>query len=227
MNKKALIYSRVSHQTQADKGTSLDNQDERLKDFCAYNKLDIIGEYTDAAVSGRTFNRPQLNKLFERVEQGGVDAVVVYSLSRFGRNAREILNYIEKLKSKKVDFHCVDLQLSTSNAMGMFVLQVMASIAELESGQLSERIRSVQSHLKDNKRVYCGQTPLGFRKKDGVLVEDYNEMRIVKKIFKLNEEGHSASSIAGILRRQAIRGKNGGSIQASTILKVLANEIYK
>lgn len=104
---------------------------------------------------------------------------------------------------------------------------MIAAFAEFESNQRGELITSVMSHLKKERKVYCGVTPLGFHKVEGKLIPDDSEMKIVKTVYDLREGGLTFKDIARELNKQGVKGKKGGRIESTTITKILNNTIYE
>ena len=90
---KVYLYTRVSTTMQID-GYSLDAQKTKMKAFCDYNEYEIAGEYEDAGKSGKSIEgRVSFNQMMEDIKSGkdGVSYVLVFKLSRFGRNAADVL----------------------------------------------------------------------------------------------------------------------------------------
>lgn len=225
--KKAAIYTRVSTSMQVEDGSSLDNQLDKLQAFCSYNNYKIIKQFSDPGISGRKFeNRPQFMEMIKMVDKKEIDAVVVYSLSRFGRNLKDTLRWIEYLEKRGVSFYTQDFQVDTSTSHGKLMMQMVAAFAEFESNQRSELITNVMGHLKNQEKVYCGPTPLGFIKIGDQLHPVEYEMQIVNRIFKLRKYGTSFASIAASLNQDGIVGKKGGKFNQTTIKKIIENKIY-
>ena len=92
---KVYIYTRVSTAMQID-GYSLDAQKSRMKAYAEFNDYEIVGEYEDAGKSGKSIEgRIQFNQMMEDIKSGkdGVSYVLVFKLSRFGRNAAGLLEH--------------------------------------------------------------------------------------------------------------------------------------
>ena len=90
---KVYIYTRVSTAVQVD-GYSLDAQKSRMKAYAEFNDFEIVGEYEDAGKSGKSIEgRLEFNRMMEDIKSGkdGVSYVLVFKLSRFGRNAADVL----------------------------------------------------------------------------------------------------------------------------------------
>ena len=89
--KKCYIYTRVSTAAQTE-GYSLDAQKDRIRQFAEYKDLEIVGEYCDAGKSGHSIKgRPSFMEMLDDItaEKDGISFVLVYKLSRFGRNAAD------------------------------------------------------------------------------------------------------------------------------------------
>lgn len=89
--------------------------------------------------SGKNTNRPELKKLLNYVHEG--DVVIVESISRFARNTKDLLNLIEQLNEKKVEFISKKETIDTATPTGKFMLTVFAAVAELERDYLLQRQR--------------------------------------------------------------------------------------
>lgn len=79
-------------------------------------------------ISGKNTNRPELKKLMEYVRQG--DVVIVESISRFARNTRDLLELVEQLSAKNVEFISQKESIDTSTATGKFMLTIFGAVAE-------------------------------------------------------------------------------------------------
>ena len=61
-----------------------------------------------------------------------VDYIIVFKLSRFGRNARDILNSLEFIMKYGVHLLCVEDGLDSSTAMGKMMITILGAVAEME-----------------------------------------------------------------------------------------------
>ena len=87
MNKRAIIYTRVSTDDQADRGYSLPFQEERLRKFCELQNITVVLHFREDH-SAKTFNRPEFTKLLQycKKNKGDVDLLLFINWSRFYRN---------------------------------------------------------------------------------------------------------------------------------------------
>lgn len=97
---KVYTYTRVSTTMQVD-GYSLDAQKAKMKAYADYNDYEIVGEYEDAGKSGKSIEgRAQFSQMMEDIKSGkdGVSYVLVFKLSRFGRNAADVLSSLQVMQ---------------------------------------------------------------------------------------------------------------------------------
>ena len=86
-------YTRFSTSMQVE-GYSLDAQKDKLRKYADYQEMSIVGEYSDEGKSDKSVEgRPQFKQMLSDIESGkdNVDYVLVFKLSRFGRNAADVL----------------------------------------------------------------------------------------------------------------------------------------
>ena len=106
--------------------------------------------------SGKNAERPELIRMIEFVRQG--DTIVVESISRFARNTRDLLELVERLTAKGVEFVSKKESIDTSSPTGKFMLTVFGAVAELERAYILERQREGIAIAKVNG-VYKGRPP--------------------------------------------------------------------
>ena len=98
-------------------------------------------------VSGKNTNRPELQKMLNYIDiirdinRDEEITVVVESISRFARNTRDLLELIELLQKKKVEFVSMKESIDTKTPTGKFMLTVFAAVAELEREYTLQRAR--------------------------------------------------------------------------------------
>ena len=222
---KTVGYVRVSTDTQAEKGKSIDNQIERIKNYCKEKKLTLEKIFIDEGYSGKNTNRPGFQDMFEAIRSGNYQALVVWHSNRFARNLRDYLNCLDELEKSKVKFYSIE-EPNISGSSGKAMRNLMGVFAEYQSDITGEHTRSVKATLKKNKKVYCPYPPMGYKAEDGKLVRDPNSHQIVDQIFVYRNQGMSMHTIAKMLNLQDIKGNKGGKFYASTIQKILSNPIY-
>ena len=208
--KTATAYIRVSTETQATDGVSLDAQRAKIEAWCIVNDMTLGQVFVDAGVSGkRADNRPQLQSALDTVcSDGGV--LVVYSLSRLARSTKDTIAISERLDKAGADLVSLSEKLDTTSAAGKMVFRMMAVLAEFERDQVSERTCSAMAHKK-SKGERVGEVPFGFSlAADGVaLVPDENETRIIELINSLRTKGYTLRAIAAEMDAAGFATKKG------------------
>ena len=118
--------------------------------------LDVDEVYIDR-MSGKNTNRPELQKMMEYVRRG--DTVIVESISRFARNTRDLLELVERLTAKGVEFVSKKEAIDTTTPTGKFMLTVFGAVAELEREYILQRQREGIAIAKANG-IYRGRKPI-------------------------------------------------------------------
>ena len=108
-------------------------------------------------MSGKNTNRPELKKMMEYVRKG--DTVIVESISRFARNTRDLLELVERLTAKGVEFVSKKEAIDTTTPTGKFMLTVFGAVAELEREYILQRQREGIAIAKANG-IYRGRKPI-------------------------------------------------------------------
>ena len=123
------FYARVS---------ALDQNLSRQLDAADGRGIPAKNVFTEK-LSGKDTKRPELKRLMAVVQSG--DAVIVESISRFARNTRDLLDLVEKLNAKGVEFISLKESIDTNTPTGKFMLTVFGAVAELERGYTLQRQR--------------------------------------------------------------------------------------
>lgn len=112
--------------------------------------------YIDRA-SGKNTQRPELQKMLDYVRRG--DTVIVESISRFARNTRDLLELVEQLTEKGVEFVSQKEAIDTSTPTGKFMLTIFGAVAELEREYILQRQREGIEIAKSQGK-YTGRKPI-------------------------------------------------------------------
>lgn len=222
---KCYGYIRVSTELQDN---SLKVQEQRIKDYCAFNHLELVELLIDENISGfkPIYKRPAGQKLQNLYE---VKNIVAIKPDRLFRNTKDALITIDDWDEQGVILHFADVggvSLSTKTAIGKLMFTTIISFAQFERDMAGERTKTVLNHKKDKGKVYCGEI-LGYDKAEGFLVRNEAEQAIIQMIFEMKAEGLNNNKIAVTLNEKQLRTKNGGLFQGSTVQTILNNPIHK
>ncbi len=232
--KRVYTYTRVSTAMQID-GYSLDAQKERMKAFAYYNNYDIVGEYEDAGKSGKSIEgRIQFNQMMEDIKSGkdSVSYVLVFKLSRFGRNAADVLSTLQVMQDFGVNLICVEDGIDSSKDAGKLMISVLSAVAEIERENI--RVQTMEGRIQKARegKWNGGFAPYGYKLTDGNLVINEQEAEAIRVIYKqyVNTD-MGANGIAKYLEEHGIRKiqrQNGKTplFTASLIRMILKNPVY-
>ena len=118
-------------------------------------ELGVDELFVDRA-SAKNADRPELNRMMNIVRRG--DTVIVESISRFARNTRDLLDLVERLTEKQVEFVSRKEAIDTTTPTGKFMLTVFAAVAELEREYILQRQREGIAIAKQQGK-YRGRPP--------------------------------------------------------------------
>ena len=119
-------------------------------------ELGVEQVYIDR-VSGKNTERPELKRMMSFVREG--DMVIVESISRFARNTRDLLDLVEQLARKQVEFVSKKEAIDTTTPSGKFMLTIFGAVAELERDYILQRQREGIAIAKA-RGVYKGRKPI-------------------------------------------------------------------
>ena len=167
---KVICYKRVSTDDQADRGFSLQHQEEMLLRWCEINHHEVVKVYTED-YSGKTFQRPEWLKLLEfvRRNKNSVDLILCNRWDRFSRNLYDALTTIKELHKYGVTVSTVEQPLDLTNPDNKVLLALYLAIPEMENDKNS--IRTIEGTRRAKvEGCWMGQAPRG-----------YNNVRVDKK----------------------------------------------
>lgn len=131
---KCYIYTRVSTSMKVD-SYGLDVQKDKLHKYADYHDMIIAGEYSDEGKSDKSIEgRPLFQQMLQDIEIGkdNVDFVLVFKLSRFGRNAADVLSSLQRMQDFGVNLICVEDGIDSSKDEGKLMISVLSAAAEIE-----------------------------------------------------------------------------------------------
>ena len=231
---KVYTYTRVSTAMQID-GYSLDAQKARMKAYADFNDYQIVGEYEDAGKSGKSIEgRASFCKMMDDIKSGkdGVAYVLVFKLSRFGRNAADVLSTLQVMQDFGVNLICVEDGIDSSKDAGKLMISVLSAVAEIERENI--RVQTMEGRIQKARegRWNGGFAPYGYRLVDGKLEVNEEEAPAIRTIFdQYVNTDMGATGVAkylenhGISKIQRQNGKNP-LFSSSTIQKILKNPVY-
>ena len=231
---KVYTYTRASTTMQTD-GYSLDAQKARMKAYADYNDYEIVSTYEDAGKSGKSIEgRLEFNRMMEDIKSGkdGVSFVLVFKLSRFGRNAADVLSTLQVMQDFGVNLICVEDGIDSSKDAGKLMISVLSAVAEIERENI--RVQTMEGRIQKARegKWNGGFAPYGYQLIDGKLQINEEEAEAIRVIF--DQYVHTdigANGVAKYLENhgiQKIQRQNGKNplFDAHLVRLILKNPVY-
>lgn len=221
---KVVGYVRVSTESQAVDGVSLEAQRAKIEAWAVANGAELVAVHVDAGLSGkRADNRPGLQAALHDVcKCRGV--LVVYSLSRMSRSTRDTLEIAERLQKSGAELVSLSEKIDTTGAAGRMVFGMLAVLSQFERDVISERTRGALAHKRSKGQRVSRKIPYGWQLlADGqTVVESPEEQEVLKIIAELRDAGVSMRRIAEELTGRGVPTREGSPRWShSTVQRVL------
>ena len=231
---KCYIYTRVSTAMQVD-GYSLDAQKEKLRRYAEFQDMIVAGEYSDEGKSGKSVEgRPEFLKMIQDIEsfKDHVSFVLVFKLSRFGRNAADVLTYLQRMQDYGVNLICVEDGIDSSKDSGKLMISVLSAVAEIERENILVQTMEGRKQKAREGRWNGGFAPYGYKLENGELIIAEDEAEVIRVIYdKYIHTTMGVSKIAiwlnthGYIKKKR-QNNTLDSFSATFVKGVLNNPVY-
>ena len=233
-----VIYARHSPGPKQNEH-SIEGQLEVCYEFAKRNGYNVIGEYIDRDISGKTDNRPEFLKMIKDSERKQFQGVLVYQLDRFARNRYDSAIYKKKLKKNGVRVFSAKENIS-EDASGILMESVLEGMAEYYSVELSQKIKRGMKTNASKCYYNGGSVPLGFKLVTAETLTGHNNNKIEKKKFAIDEEtapivqkifekysnGETMADIIRYLNEKNLKTSKGNEFNKNSLRKMLLNKKY-
>ena len=220
--KKVIGYVRVSSLIQKEKGNSIPNQISKIKSYCKLNEYKLIDILSDDGISGMSKSkRKDYLKLIDIISNKDIDGVIVNDLSRIGRKMSDVVEFIDSMKKKNIEFHTIKEGINNDSNVGGLIINILSSINQFEVEMLRNRISEVKQYKKSNNLVY-GNLIFGKTKDGERLIDNVDELKVIKYMKNLRKRGYSYFKISDRLNQRNIKSKNGNQWYGSGVRNVLS-----
>ncbi|SUL59504.1 cassette chromosome recombinase B [Staphylococcus aureus] len=229
MKRKSVgCYVRVSTISQDIDKFSINGQITQIKEYCQFHGYDVFDIYADRGVSGKTMNRPELQRMLKDAKEGKLDCVMIYKTSRLARNTSDLLTIVEGLHKQNIEFFSLSENMKFDSNSGKLLLQILASFSEFERNNIAEGAFMGQLR-RSQEGYYQGNLPLAYDKipdSKHELMINQHEANIVKYIFESYAKGHGYRKIANALNHKGYVTKKGNPFSISAVTYILSNPFY-
>ncbi len=219
-----ICYKRVSTDDQADRGFSLQHQEEMLRKWCELNHHHIVGIYTED-YSGKTFERPEWKKLmsFVKKNKNQVDIILCNRWDRFSRNQYDALTTIKELHKLGITVNTVEQPLDLSNPDNKVLLSLYLTIPEVENDKNS--IRTIEGMRRARfEGCWTGPATKGYENfrdgKKSTLRPSIDAPLIIEAFERMASGTYSADEVRRWLNEKGIK------LCKQTFLNIIRNPVY-
>jgi DNA invertase Pin-like site-specific DNA recombinase len=229
---KVGAYVRVSTQEEAQVG-SYEMQMKHFTDEIKENpQYEMVKIYCDEGISGtQVCKRKGFLEMIEDAKGGKLDLILTKSITRFGRNAADILSTLQMMETLNPAVSVIfeSDHIDTSDGKNKILISIMSALSELESQLKSEAIKGgIMYRMQNGNYRFSVHNTLGYyRDYRGRVCIEENEAQIVRYIYDEFLEGGSPDEIATALTKDGISSPKGHNCwRAETIKSILSNEKY-
>lgn len=236
---RAVLYSRVSSEDQAETGFSLQDQADRMRAFCAARNIEVLDCFSDD-VTGKIITRPGLQQVSALAEQRAFDVLVCVRLDRLARLNHLRSSYEAWLHKFGISVLYVEQSFEPTPA-GRLQRGIMGELAEYES----ELIRERTTRGRIRKAADTGRMPVQCRtygyhvitvaeaqvipeylNRSGELIIIEEQAAFVRRMFQLCAQGLSLERIAEVVQQEGAAPRMGGIWTGNNVRRMLRNETY-
>lgn len=210
--------------------SSLENQVNHYSEFIFKKENWIfVGVYIDDQKSGANIrNRPGFSRLLRHSQEGRIDLILTKNISRFSRNAKELLEVLEILKKSNTIVNFDAENISTSKETNSLIIGTYAAMAQDVIESDSNLVKFAYKRQVENGRpaygYMYGYDPIEAKSKSMVKINE-KEAEVVRFIFNEFIEGETYTSIARMLIDKGIKTKKGNEAWSSAYIKKILGQI--
>jgi len=221
---KAVIYARYSSDNQREE--SIDGQLRECQAFAEKNDITVLGSYIDRALSAKTDDRPDFQRMIKDSEKGLFDVIIVWKLDRFARNRYDSAHYKHSLAKSGVKVVSATEPIA-NDATGILLESLLEGMAEYYSVELAEKIGRGMTENVLKGKSNGGIVTFGYQLDD----ERYFQVNpltapIVLEIYQMYADGKTMKEIRESLNARGICNGRGKPFTTQGIEKILGNRRY-
>ncbi len=221
---KAVIYARYSSDNQREE--SIEGQLRECTAYCKKNDITIVRTYIDRALSAKTDNRPDFQRMIKDSAKGAFDVIIVWKLDRFARNRYDSAHYKAQLRKYGVKVLSATENIS-NGPEGIILESMLEGMAEYYSAELSEKV--IRGHTENAlKCKYNGGTvTYGFMiDKDRQYQVDPRTAPVVLEAFTRYDKGQTMKEVLEYLVENGVTTVRGKKIDLNFMARLLKNRKY-
>lgn len=225
-------YTRVSTETQAEKGGGLDVQEKAIKAYAADKGLTVARFFSDAGISGTKESRPALDELLLETMQEG-DTIIVHNTSRLWRDIFAQATIMKAVMNAKANIVSIDdpefdVYKYMTDPSNFMITGMMGMLDQWERMTIARKLARGRAAKASNGSKPAGVCPYGYKyteDKKNVIVDDA-EAQLVRFMFSQAQTGRSLGQIADAMNAKGVVTRQGKEWQRGSISVILHNRFY-
>ena len=221
---QGVIYARYSSDNQREE--SIEGQLRECKEFAEKNGITIVATYIDRALSAKTDNRPEFQRMIKDSAKHIFDVVLVWKLDRFARNRYDSAHNKALLRKNGVKVISATEKISDGSE-GILLESMLEGYAEYYSAELSEKVIRGMTENALKCKYNGGSIPIGFVIDNEQHFQiDPMGAEIAKEMFTRYSEGSTIKELVHSLNERHIKSGRGGKITINIMTALLKNRRY-
>ncbi len=215
--KNAVIYARYSSDKQSEQ--SIEGQVRVCKEFAERNNYRIADIYIDRAISGKTDNRPALQKMLKDSAEKTFEIVIVYKLDRFARD--RYASAVNKALLKKNGVKLVSaVENITESPEGIILESLIEGMAEYYSVELAQKVKRGRVESINKGNTIGGVLTFGYKIVDKKHQIDEDKAEVVKDVFQKYISGWLIKDLVEYLNNKGLK------FSRASVTRLLENRRY-
>lgn len=225
---RAIGYIRVSTKAQAGEDRyGVEAQRKAIERYCKESDIEIVKWLKDE-ITGVKESRPEFDRVLTGCYDKLADTVVVFKSDRIARDTKLYFYYLYLLERKGMKLISISEEFDEGSDMANIYRAILQFVAEQERKNIMIRTAAGRRVKASQGGFTGGIPPLGYFCMNNELAIDPREARIVKKIYKLSEEGLSVRKIAEALHEQGMHTREHKKFCAASVYNILQRrEFYE
>lgn len=221
---KAVIYARYSSDNQREE--SIEGQLRECKGYAEKNGITVLTTYIDRALSAKTDNRPEFQKMIKDSSKNLFDIVLVWKLDRFARNRYDSAHYKSILRKNRVKVVSA-METIADDSTGILLESLLEGYAEFYSAELAEKVKRGQTENALKGKSNGGRPAFGYTlDKERYYQINPITVPIVLEVFNAYASGKTIKMIVDDLNNRGIKNSAGGKFTINIITAMLKNRKY-
>jgi site-specific DNA recombinase len=219
-----VIYARYSSDNQREE--SIEGQIRECNAYAQRKGIEVVGQYIDRALSARTDNRPEFQRMIKESYSKGFQNVIVWKRDRFGRNRYDMMKYNAILDKNGCKLLSATENISEGSD-GIILASVLDGVNEAYSVDLAQKVRRGEKENVINGKGNGGRTPYGYDLKDSHYFINEKEAEIVRYIYKEYAESKiTINGLAVLLKQKGFVTRTGEPFSHGSLSCMLGNKKY-